>query len=400
MTWLFWICLGIVVYAYLGYPLVLLVVSVFKKRRPLRAPFRGSFSFVLCVHNEEANLRRRVDELRAMVERSGLDGEIILVSDGSTDATVPLAHDLEAQGLLRFLERPGKAGKAAALSAGAALAKGDILVFCDARQRWDDAALPRLLENFADPHVGAVSGDLVLETASGVLAGVALYWRMEKWLRKRESAVYSQVGATGAVSACRRELFRPIPAGTLCDDVYWPLCVAMQGYRVVHEENARAYDRLPDKPRDEFRRKVRTLAGCYQIAGLLPASLLPWRNPVWFAWVSHKLLRLLVPWALIALFAVNLALVLLDPPAWARGETAAEFWRDAFFPVFLAVQGLGYLLGSIGLEPRLGRRAPLAGVAASFLVLNAAAFLAFWVWATGRTGRAWSKIAYEPADGP
>ena len=105
------------------------------------------------------------------------------------------------------------------------------------------------------------------------------------------------VGVTGAISAVRRELFRPIPSGTLLDDVYWPLLVAMQGYRVIHEPRARAYDRLPERPLDEFQRKLRTLTGNFQLVARLPQALLPWRNPIWFQFLSHKLLRLLMPWA-------------------------------------------------------------------------------------------------------
>lgn len=394
----FWICLGIVAYTYVGYPLLLALVGLIKKGGRKIEPFTGPFSFVLSVHNEGANVIRRLDELAGLAEASGLKGEIILVSDGSTDDTVLQARTLESRGV-RILDRAEKQGKAAALSAGCALSQGDILVFADARQRWAPDALVRLLENFADPRVGAVSGDLVLETAPGVMAGVGLYWRYEKWLRKKESQIYAQVGVTGAISACRRELFRPIPPGTLCDDVYWPLCVAMQGYRVVHDERARAFDRLPEKPRDEFRRKVRTLAGNFQILTLLPASLLPWRNPVWAQWVSHKLLRLVVPWALLGLLAVNLYLVCWNPPSWWTGSMDQEIGTDWVFPVFLALQGLGYAVGLAGLFPPVGKRLKLAGAAGSLLVLNAAAFLAFWVWISGRTGLAWGKIAYrEPGE--
>src|SRR5438132_2819396 len=113
------------------------------------------------------------------------------------------------------------------------------------------------------------------------------------------------VGATGAISALRRELFRPIPAGTIVDDVYWPLQVALQGFRVVLDPRALAYDRLPERTRDEFRRKVRTLSGNLQLVARLPETLLPWRNPVWFQFVSHKLLRLVVPWALLGLLATS-----------------------------------------------------------------------------------------------
>jgi len=394
---LFWFAFFLVAYTYVGYPLLLALLGLVRRNPPRRAPFDGSFSFVLSVHNEEANLRRRLEELSSYIRATGLSGEIVLVSDGSTDGTAALARSFEADGIVRVLERPEKQGKAVALSAGCLEAKGEILVFADARQRWADDTLVRLLENFADARVGAVSGDLVLETAPGVMAGVGLYWRFEKWLRKRESLIHAQVGVTGAVSACRRELFQPIPPGTLTDDVYWPLRVAMRGYRVVHDERALAYDRLPEKPRDEFRRKVRTLAGVFQVLQMLPWSLLPWENPVWLQWVSHKLLRLVVPWALIALFVANVMLVVYHPPSWLTGGVpTADIWAEWFFPVFLALQALGYAVGLAGMIEAIGTRIKLAGAAGSLLVLNAAAFLAFWVWITGRTGTAWHKIDYRP----
>jgi hypothetical protein len=178
----------------------------------------------------------------------------------------------------------------------------------------------------------------------------------------------------------RRGLFRPIPAGTLLDDVYWPLQVAIAGYRVVHDDRARAFDRLPEHPRDEFRRKVRTLAGNLQLLTRLPVALLPWRNPVWLEWLSHKLLRLVVPWALAGLLVGSL---LLD--GWLY---QALFWA----------QLAGYAVAGVGLVPSMARRVPLSGAPASFLVLNAAAFCAFWVWISGRAGQSWQKVAYSQDD--
>ena len=268
-------------------------------------------------------------------------------------------------------------GWASALNAGCAAARHGILVFADARQRWDPQALDLLLENFADPQVGAVSGDLVLEADSGVLAGIGLYWRYEKWLRKQESRVHSTVGVTGAISAVRRQLFQPVPDGTILDDVYWPLTVAMSGFRVIHDERARAHDRLPDRTADEFRRKLRTLSGNFQLLMRLPAALLPWRNPVWIQFVSHKVLRLVVPWMLAAMLISS---VLLE----------GTVYRLAF-----CTQSLFYLVGLAGVWA--GARLPfrLVSAAASFLVLNAAAWLAFWVWASGSAARSWRKAMYE-----
>ena len=205
-------------------------------------------------------------------------------------------------------------------------------------------ALARLVENFADPAIGAVSGDLVLESAPGVLAGVGLYWRFEKWLRKQESRLGSQVGVTGAISAVRRPLFQPIPPGTLLDDVYWPMRVVLQGYRVVHDERAKAFDRLPEMPRDEFRRKVRTLAGNFQLLTLLPvAALFPWSNRVWWQWLSHKLMRLAVPWALLGMLI------------------SCVFLTEDIYQIFLWLQLAGYGVGLLGLIPPLGRSVRLLG---------------------------------------
>lgn len=373
---LFWLSAGCVAYTYIGYPLLLLLVSKVRHRPVQRRPHRVPVSIVLAAHNEEQAIPRRLREFIDILDRNALDGEIIVVSDGSTDHTVANARAI-ADERVRVLDLPNRCGKAAALNTGTAAARNDILIFADMRQTWAADAVPKLLENFADPAVGAASGELCLESAPGVLAGVGLYWRFEKWLRRRESDLHSCIGVTGAICAVRRELFRPIPPGTILDDVYWPLQVLMQGRRVVFDTNAIAYDRLPERSRDELRRKLRTLTGNFQLAARLPSALLPWRNPLWFQFASHKLLRLAVPWALLGMLLASAVL------------------PGLFFRIVLECQVAGYGLGLLGLwRPARSR---LSSAAASFLVLNAAAWLAFWVWITGRTERAWQKVAYSAA---
>jgi glycosyltransferase involved in cell wall biosynthesis len=375
----FWLSAALVGYTLVGYPLLLALAGRLWPRPHRVEPVPASISIILAVHNEEMHLGRRLTELTEMLHAGGTPGEIIVVSDGSTDGSVEVARAFEDRGV-RVVALKRNQGKAAALSRAFAEARHEIVAFADARQRWAADALARLLENFADPRVGAVSGDLVLETTPGVMAGVGLYWRVEKWLRRAESRIGSQAGVTGAISAVRRGLLpAAIPAGTLLDDVYWPLCVAMRGCRVVHDERARAFDRLPDRPRDEFRRKIRTLAGNYQLVTLLPGSLLPWRNPVWPAWVSHKLLRLVVPWAMLVMLI-------------ASGSVPSPLYQALF-----VTQVAGYGLAMLGLVPPIGRRVKLFGAAASFLVLNAAAFLAFWVWVGGTARQSWRKVSYNDA---
>jgi cellulose synthase/poly-beta-1,6-N-acetylglucosamine synthase-like glycosyltransferase len=373
----FWTCAGIISYAYVIYPLLVAILARIRgNSQTRRKEFRGSVSVILAAYNEETTIQRRLEELTQLLTATRLQTELIVVSDGSTDDTARIARDFHSS-LVHVLELPVNLGKAMALTKACSLARNDVVVFADARQTWSAQALKLLLENFTEPSIGAVSGDLIVSSARGPLAGVGLYWKYEKWLRKQESRFHSMVGVTGAICAVRRKLFHPIPQGIILDDVYWPLQVAMQGYRVVHDERACAYDRLPEKTGDEFRRKIRTLSGNFQLVGQLPTALLPWKNPVWLQFISHKLVRLLVPWALLAMLGLALALpgVLYE----------TTFWAQLGF----------YAFGLMGMWFPTLAKARLVSAATSFLVLNSAAWLAFWIWLLGKTSDSWTKILYR-----
>jgi poly-beta-1,6-N-acetyl-D-glucosamine synthase len=305
MEQLFWLSAGFVAYVYVGYPLMLRAWAALA-RRAVRFASAGdrrypSVSVVIAVRNEAARLPRR---LRNIVEQ-GYPGplEIIVASDGSTDHPETAVASCRK---VRVLELPA-AGKAVALNHGVASAGGEILVFADARQQFSPDAITALVENFDDPEVGCVTGDLMLDCETdrqdaepGVGEGVGLYWRYEKWLRRVESDIWSTLGATGAIYALRRSMWQPLPAETLLDDVLAPMRVVLAGQRTVFEPRARAFDCASPSAAVEQRRKVRTLAGNYQILALEPLLLLPFRNPVWLQYASHKLGRLFVPWALVA----------------------------------------------------------------------------------------------------
>ena len=376
----FWLGVATVVYVYLLYPVLIWALAALRgERRRAEAGAEQStsgFSVILTVHDEGARISSRLDELVTLIGTTGRSGEVVVVADGCTDATAALAR-AHPSPLVRVVELTANEGKARALSRGSEVAKGDILVFADARQRWAASSLQRLLDNFSRPEVGAVTGELILDAPDGVLEGIGLYWRYEKWLRRNEGRLHSTVGVSGAISAVRRELFRPIPQGVLLDDLYWPLQVVMQGRRVVYDERAVAYDRLPERAQDEFFRKVRTLSGNFQLAAVLPRALLPWRNPIWAQFISHKLLRLAVPWLLLAVLLASVAL------------------QEPLYRIALAVQVLFYGLAVLVLGVGHGLRSRVATAAAGFVVLNAAAWLAFWVWICGRTGGAWKKVTYD-----
>jgi cellulose synthase/poly-beta-1,6-N-acetylglucosamine synthase-like glycosyltransferase len=305
---LFWFSVIVVLYVYIGYPL-LAAAWARAVKRPTRA--RGfaaaswpSVSVIVAARNEAGRLRDRVINLLSQHYPGPI--EIIVVSDGSQDAPAAVLAPFREH--VRLIELPA-GGKPAALNAGVEAAQGDVLVFADARQQFAPDAIRELVANFADPTVGGVTGELVLDcevdadasAASTVGDGVGLYWKYEKWMRRSESRIWSTLGATGAIYALRRSLWRPLPVATLLDDVLAPMRAVLDGARVVFEEGAVAFDCASKDAATEARRKTRTLAGNYQILGLEPRLLVPFVNPVWLQYMSHKVGRLIVPWVLMAL---------------------------------------------------------------------------------------------------
>jgi cellulose synthase/poly-beta-1,6-N-acetylglucosamine synthase-like glycosyltransferase len=259
-------------------------------------------------------------------------------------------------------------GKACRLNSAIEMAKGEIVLFVDARQEIERDALRILMENFAEDSVGCVSGELMLgDAASGESEkGMGIYWRIEKKIRELESASGSVVGATGALYAARRALLRPIPTDTILDDVLLPLLVARQGARVTFDPRAHAWDKPNLGAGREFGRKVRTLTGNYQLLQIAP-WLFARENPLRFRFISHKLLRLVVPFALAAMLVTSLAV-------------PHPFYRTVFV-CQLTFYALG-LFAFLDMSPR-----PLARVANAvftLIVLNTAALVAFSNFVTGR----------------
>ena len=286
-----------VLYALFGYPLLLECLA--RRRLPLRRTYQPrTVSVLLPVHNGGAWLENKLTSLMAL-NGADLIQEIIVISDGSTDTTEAIARSWADRGV-RLISIT-RSGKAAALNAGMSEARGEVLLFTDVRQPLAPDALLSLLSCFGDPSVGVVSGELILPAGNTrEQAAIGLYWRYEKWIRRRLSSIDSILGATGAIYAMRRELARPLPLNTLLDDVHLPLFAFFAGYRIVFDDRALAFDTVSDLT-TEFRRKVRTLGGNYQLLMRFPALLHPRRNRMWFHFVSHKLARLLLPFALLAI---------------------------------------------------------------------------------------------------
>ncbi|MDW5267505.1 MULTISPECIES: glycosyltransferase family 2 protein [Acidobacteriaceae] len=364
MKLLFWFCFALTAYAYFGY-IVWLRIYVALHRRPIfQSHVTPAASIIIAARNEEANLPAKLENLR-LLDYPQDHLQIVIASDGSTDRTASILREQIPPIVSVILDESN--GKAFALNEAVKQATGEILVFLDARQFVETNAVSELISCFADPDVGAVSGELLLEDASGTASSEALgiYWKIEKAVRKLESASGSVVGVTGAIYAIRRELYTEIPAGTLLDDVFVPMHVARLGKRVIFQPSAIARDRLFSAKGKEFSRKVRTLTGNYQLLQLAPWLLSP-ANPLLFRFISHKLLRLFVP-----LFLV----VMLVTSAFAGGSFyRAIFWLQISF----------YLLAAVGmLSPSFKRFKP-AAISSTFVMLNAAAALAFYNFIAGK----------------
>ncbi len=306
-----------IAYAYVGYPLQLWVQTRFQGQPIAPASLMASdlsFSVLLPARNEAPRIVSRIENLLTQ-ELSTDAWEIIVVSDGSEDDTaaqVQTLIDARSPGQsprVRLIENREAKGKAHALNQARRAASGQFLVFADARQRFRADTVARLLENFRDPGVGAVSGELRLEgsDASEIDVEMGAYWHYEKLIRRMESETGSVIGVTGAVYAMRAELFEPLPIGTILDDLLTPMRVVQKGYRVLFEPRAVAIDQFSETMAAEKRRKIRTLAGNWQLIGLQPDLFSPATNPYWWRLLAHKFSRLLVPYAAILMVLLALA---------------------------------------------------------------------------------------------
>lgn len=287
-----------ITYVLFGYPLLLALIARYKNRPVYRKPYLTTVTIILPVRNGEAYVKTKLQNLLALDYPRNLL-QIIVVSDGSTDKTDEILQHYAESGQVEFFRIP-PSGKPSAINTALKAARGEILFFTDVRQELDPESLRYLIENFADRHVGVVSGELVIREGSNAEeTSTSLYWKYEKWIRKNLSRIDSILGATGCIYAARAHLVKPLPPNCLLDDVYIPLLAFFQGYRVILDERARAFD-WPTRTDIEFRRKVRTQAGVIQLLRYFP-QLLSLKNRMLFHFISHKLGRLLLPYCLMAI---------------------------------------------------------------------------------------------------
>jgi glycosyltransferase involved in cell wall biosynthesis len=374
-----WGALIAIFYTYLGYPIAVGLWARWRGKPWKRGALSPSVSIIMAVHNGRSLLPWKIRHLTEL-DYPNIK-EIIIISDGSTDGTAEFlrAHDGERVKALILEEHKGKA---AALNAGLAHAHGELALFVDIRPEIAPGAIHALVSNFLDRRVGCATGNLILrqQGQDGTAHAVGdCYWRYEQWLRSRESMIDSTVGVYGGFYAVRRKLAVMQPDGLILDDMYQPLSIIRHGYRSVVDERAIVIDSWPHRRKEEFGRKVRTLAGNFQLVQRA-SWILTRQNRCRFQLISHKGMRLIVPYLFVLLFATTL---------WSAGSSS-------FYAAFSLLQILGWSIAVAGLYLRLPVLHKVASAAGALLLLNLAAVVGLYrflfaprplqrIWVSGRS---------------
>lgn len=395
MEILFFLSASLVAYMFIGYPLLLALfafvsqlVSSFKRsinrtQSPLGSQDFPPISIIICAHNEEKNIERRMRNLLSQSYPMG-NIQFIVGLDGCTDSTKDILESLRtsiesAGATLNILEFETRCGKPTLINAAIKLCEHDIVTLADVRQTYAPNALGNLLKHFSDQRVGAVSGELFLEepTDRHGVAEAGAYWRYEKMIRKLESRCHSTIGATGAIYAVRKSLYQDIPERTLIDDVVIPMQVCMQGYHVKFAGDAHAYDVAPSDSNREWFRKVRTLAGNWQLMSIRPNFFNPMKNPVWLQFMSHKIMRLSLPFCLLTVLLSSYLIV-----------------EPQFYSTVFMLQCLVYAIGGASFFSERIRQLRIPGLIYFFCILNAAIVVGFFRLASGKKEGLWT-FAYK-----
>lgn len=360
-----------VLYVYVGYPLTLALLARLRPRPVERADIIPSVSLIVAAHNEEKVIGRKIENSLAL---DYPNFEIIVASDCSTDRTEEIVASYGDKGVKLYRQKERR-GKTAACNGAARMAKGDVLVFTDATAMLREDCLRAMVRNFKDPEVGCVCPRLVYENAdeNPVTENEGLYWRYETWLRSKESELGSLAFVSGACFAVRREVHRPVEPEYDYDCIC-PLDAISQGYRVAYEPEAVFYETLVSTAEDDLKTRVRMIVKDF--AGTLSRAHLlnPFRNlPVAWTIISHKLLRWLVPFFLVAMLGSNF--FLLNSP---------------IFKLFLFFQLAFYAWALVPVRLR-AKNGPFH-VAFHFCLMNLAAFIGVIKAATGHKVPVWQPV--------
>jgi cellulose synthase/poly-beta-1,6-N-acetylglucosamine synthase-like glycosyltransferase len=378
---LFWLSCLLVIYTYIGYPVLITLISFFWRNNK---PYFQTFpyvTFMIPAYNEEEYISKKLDNT-LLLDYPKEKLQILVVADGSSDQTPHIVNTYEDKNIeLAYI--PERNGKMAAIVRAMQFARGEIVVFSDANNIYDHRAIQELVLPFSDSKVGGTTGaKLIIEDGRELSAAEGLYWKYESWIKTQESEIDSCVSSVGEILSIRKTLFIPPVEKIINDDHYLILDLLRRGYRVIYTPKARSYEYVSQTAKDEVERRTRMNAGLYQTIWM-SNKILPFKRPllIWQIF-SHKYCRALVPFAFILLLLSNILLVLQPHNPYST-----------VFLFFLCLQIGFYFLALIGNLLKLNNQMGKLFYLPRFLVnSNIATLMGFYKFITNQQSHAWKRV--------
>ncbi len=336
MIYFFWVLILISAYTYIGYPILLTLIACVFTRKIAKGQTYPHISLIIAAHNEEKDIARKIEDSLAL-DYPQDKYEIIVVSDGAEDKTNEIVMSYQDKGV-KLVALSERKGKTSAQNEAVKAALGDILIFSDATTVFQKDTIKQMVSNFADNKIGGVGAELVYvnRNNTAVGEGTGLYWKYEKFLRKKESDISSLIGVSGCAYAIRKDLYENIDSSLISDFVVAQM-IYSKGKRVVFEPEAIVFEETNSEIKDEFKMRVRVATRSLYGLWYMKKLLNPFKYRMYaIQLISHKVLRYLMPVFLILLFFTNQLLL----------------GRGIGYQLFFGAQVLFYLSAMIGGMPK------------------------------------------------
>lgn len=387
---LFWVFVLLIVYVYLGYPVLLALLARFRRKPDFPPGDAPAVTLLIAAYNEESCIANKLDNALSLnFPREKL--QILVAADGSDDRTADIVRQYASRGV-ELSYQPERQGKMAAITRAMAACRGEVIVFSDANNFYETDTLRALVTPFGCAQVGAVSGAKHIFKDDGALSrSEGLYWKYEALIKKQETRLGSCSGVSGEIFAIRKALFTPAPKGTINDDFYLAMQVLRKGYRVVFAPAARSFERVSLTAEDEIIRRKRINAGRYQALRHWRQTL-PLKRPL-LMWqiLSHKILRLFVPFCMLGAWIANLCALILLPTSGGAASllrlTAPYNW------ILFVLQCVFYGLAGLGASTApTGALRKLVYLPAFLVNSNLAAVQGLIFYLSGKDRALWQKV--------
>jgi poly-beta-1,6-N-acetyl-D-glucosamine synthase len=387
IAFIFWLSIFIIAYTYVGYPVLLYLLAKIRKNPVEYQNSEPVVTLLIAAYNEENYIRRKLENSLAL-DYPAEKLQILVVADGSSDRTAEIVESFQDRHV-ELCYQPQRQGKLAAIDRAMAFARGDIVLFSDANNTYEPDTVKELVIPFSDPTVGGVSGAKhIIKDDDALGKSEGMYWKYESFIKKQETRLGSCSGVSGEIFAIRRALYEPAPRFIINDDFYLAMRLLGRGYRIVYAPRARSFERVSFSKDDEIIRRKRINAGRYQALRHF-RLIFPLNYPrlMWQV-ISHKVFRLLLPFAMIGAYLANLLALF---PQLNGGRPSALWLTFPFNWIFFILQSLFYVLALIG-NLSAGKPGKLVYLPTFLVNSNIASFQGFLQFVRGSETALWEKV--------